>query len=213
MPTPHTLILHSGGLRSLVATALARENDEKARLSFLFINDGRENAHHRLSFVHRQAEHFGVKQVYQLDLPHLYGHGQGKGPDGAPMGPIVAPQVLLAALASARHHQAGLVLWPAAYNAEVKAVARATEWAILAEQSGDEDVGDAPSVESPLLELSDRQLIELGEELKTPWSLSWTCLGAAEIPCRACPGCKRRKAAFVAANVRDPIDQPAKAFS
>lgn len=212
MPIPHALILHSGGLRSLVTAALSRENDEKARLSLLFIQDGRDNAHHRLGFVHRQAEHFAIKQVHQLDLPHLYGHGQGKAPDGAPIGPIVAPQMLLAALASARHHQAGQVIWPAAYNGELKAVARATEQAILAEQTGDEDVDDAPRIESPLLELSDRQLIELGEELKVPWALSWSCLGAAEIPCRACPGCKRRKAAFAAANVRDPIDQPAKAF-
>lgn len=208
MPIPHTLILHSGGPRSLVATALAIENDEKTRLSLLNIHDGRDNAQYRLDHAHRQAEHFNITRVYQIDLPHLYGHGQGKDPDGAPMGPLVAPQMLLAALASARLNQARRVIWPAAFNADVNAVANATEQTILADQSGDSDLGDAPRIDTPLLELSDRQVIELGEELKVPWALSWSCLGSAELPCRACPGCRRRKAAFQAAGVIDPIEKP-----
>lgn len=211
MPTPHALILHGGGLRSLVATAMAIENDPRTRLSLLFINDGRDNAHHRLEHTHRQAEHFALTKIHQLDLQHLYGHGQGKGPDGAPMGPLVAPQMLLAALSCARHHHAGRVIWPVSYNGEVKAAARATEQTILADQSGDYDVGDSPRIDTPLMELTDRQLIELGEELKVPWVLSWSCQGSAELPCRACPGCRRRRSAFHAAGVVDPIERPAKA--
>jgi 7-cyano-7-deazaguanine synthase len=209
MPTPHALILHSGGPRSLVATALMIENDEKTRLSLLYINDGRDNAPHRLDYTHRQAEHFAVTRVQQLDMPHLYGHGQGKNPDGAPMGPLVVPQVLLASLASARLHQAGHVIWPASFNADIKAIAKATEQVILADQSGDADLGDTPRIDTPLLELSDHQLIELGEELQVPWAFSWSCVGSAELPCRACPGCRRRKAAFQTAGVIDPIEKPA----
>ncbi len=208
MPIPHALILHSGGPRSLVATALAIENDQKTRLSLLNIHDGRDNAQHRRDHTHHQAEHFNITRVYQLDLPHLY--GQGKGPDGAPMGTLVAPQMLLAALASARLYQAGRVIWPASFNADFGAVAKATEQTVLADQSGDCDIGDAPRIDAPLLELGDRQVIELGEELKVPWALSWSCLGSAELPCRACPGCRRRKAAFQAAGVVDPIEKPAR---
>ncbi len=212
MPTPHALILHSGGPRSLVATALAIENDEKTRLSLLNIQDGRDNARHRLDHVHSQAEHFNITRVYELDLPHLYGHGQGKGPDSEPMGPLVAPQILLAALASARLYQAARVIWPASFNADFSAVAKATEQTILADQSGDLDIGDAPHIDTPLLELNDQQVIELGEELNVPWALSWSCQGSAELPCRACPGCRRRKAAFQSAGVIDPIEKPARAM-
>lgn len=211
MSTPHALILHSGGLRSLVATAMAIDNDDKTRLSLLYINDGRDNSHDRNEYVRRQAEYFNILRIYQIDLTHLYGHGHGKGPDGAPMGPLVAPQILLAALAGARLYQAHRVIWPASFNADVKAVAKATEQTILADQFGDFDIGDAPRIDTPLLELTDRQVIELGAELKVPWALSWSCFGSAELPCRVCPGCRRRKAAFQAAGVVDPVERPARA--
>ncbi len=212
MPNPHALILHSGGLRSLVATALTIENNEKTRLSLLCINDGRDNAHHRQEYVHRQAEHFAITRVHTIDMSHLYGHGLGKGPDGEPMGPLVAPQVLLAALGSSRLVQAGRVIWPASFNGDVKTVARATEQAMLADQSGDYDLGDVPWIDTPLLELNDRQVVELGEELGVPWDKSWSCLGSADIPCRACPGCRRRKTAFTLAGVVDPVQKPAGAI-
>jgi len=208
MSNPHALILHSGGLRSLVATALTIENDDKTRLSLLFINDGRENAHHRQEFAHRQAEHFAITRVHLIDLPHLYGHGHGQGPDGEPMGSLVTPQILLAALGSARLLQAGSVIWPASCNGEAKAVAQATEQTMLADQSCDCDLGESPRVQTPLLELTDRQVVELGEELGVPWNKSWSCLGSAEIPCRACPGCRRRKAAFTSAGIVDPVEKP-----
>jgi 7-cyano-7-deazaguanine synthase in queuosine biosynthesis len=126
------------------------------------------------------------------------------------MGPLVAPQMLLAALGCARHYQADRVIWPASFNGDLKAVARATEQTILADQSGDYDLGESPRIDTPLMELSDRQVIELGEELKAPWALSWSCIGSAELPCRACPGCRRRRSAFHAAGVADPLERPAK---
>ncbi len=210
MPTPHALILHSGGLRSLVATALSIENDEKTRYSLLFIHDGRDNEQTRVNHVHKQAERFNLSRVHELEIPHLFGHGHGKGPDGSPIGPLVVPQMLLAALANARLLQAGRVIWPASFNADYKAVAKASEQVILADQSGDFDLGDAPRIDTPLLELSDKQIIELGQELGVSWDLSWSCLGSAEMPCRACVGCRRRKAAFQSAGVVDPIERPAR---
>lgn len=212
MPLPHAIILHSGGLRSLVATALTLENDKKIRLSLLHINDGRDNTHQRLDHAHRQAEHFAITRINQLDLPHLYGHGHGNGPDGEPMGALVVSQLLLAALGHARFKQADQVIWPASYDGNVKAVAQATEQTMLADQSGDLDPGGAPQISTPLLELTDRQVVELGAELKVPWHLSWSCVGSAEIPCRACPGCRRRKAAFQLAGMIDPVEKPANAM-
>lgn len=192
--------------------ALAIENDDKTRLSLLFINDGRDNTHHRQDYAHRQAEHFAITRVHLIELPHLYGHGHGNGPDGEPMGALVAPQILLAALGCARYHQASRVIWPVSYNGDVKLMARGTEQTMLADQSGDYDQGDAPRIDTPLLELTDRQVVELGEELGVPWNKSWSCLGSAEIPCRACPGCRRRKAAFTSAGIIDPVEKPANAM-
>ncbi len=211
MSSPHALILHSGGLRSLVATALTLENDDKARLTLLHLNDGRDNTYNRLDHVHRQAEHFAITRVNEMDLAHLYGHGHGKGPEGEPMGAFVVPQLLLAALSHARFQQAQQVIWPVSFDGNVKAMAQATEQAILADQFGDFEQGGAPHIVTPLLELTDRQVIELGAELDVPWEQSWSCLGQADIPCRACPGCRRRKAAFQASGMVDPIERKANA--
>jgi len=205
------MILHSGGLGSLVATALSIENDDSARLTLLHINDGRDNAAERLDHVHRQAEHFSIARVNQLDLSHLYGQGQDRDPDGEPIGSLVVPQILLAALSQARFIQAGQVIWSKSCGGEVKAMAHATEQTMLADQLGEIEQSDMPRILTPLLELSDRQVVELGAELGVPWQLSWSCLGSAEIPCRACPGCRRRKAAFQSAGIVDPVDRPAHA--
>ena len=194
-----------------MATALTLLNEPKTRLSLLHIQDGRDSAPNRLEHAHQQAEHFHVSRVYQLDMPQLYGHGMGKSPEGEPMGPLVAPQMLLAALAGARLYQAERVIWPASFNGAFNATAKATEQIILADQSGDSDLGEAPRIESPLLELTDRQVVELGAELDVPWQISWSCLGSASMPCRACPGCRRRKAAFQAAGVVDPVETQARA--
>lgn len=206
MANASVVILHSGGLRSLVATAIALREHDPARVNLLHMVDGRENAAVRIEHLHRQAEHYQLRRVREVDVPHVYGHGHGKQPDGQPTGPLATAQHLTTALSHARLHQAGRVLWPIACEGETAAMARATELLQLVNQIAELDPPPMPHLETPLLELNSQQVIELGAQLHVPWQLAWSCLLAGETPCRMCPACRRRKAAFTKAGLADPLE-------
>jgi len=205
MPRPHYLILNAGGLRSLVATALLLQQSEPPRLTVLYIGDGRDNTATRRSFASRQCEHFGLGKLHEFALPQLYGMGLGRGRGGEPIGTLAAPQLLLAALAYTRASQAEQLIWPAAFNADHHAMAQATEQTTLCQHLAETESLPVPTLEAPLLELTDQQVLELGSQLQVPWHLAWSCLTATDQPCGSCAGCRRRHAAFEKAGL---IDQP-----
>ena len=211
MAAPHVIILNSGGLRSLVATALVRQERQKQRLTLLHVVDGRDNASVRLNYAERQGEQYRAGRVDELDLPHLFGHGHGKHPDGRPMGPLVTPQLLLGALAHARLYQAGRLVWPGAVDAEARAMAGATQQIELCDHLSEVEADPRPSLEAPLVEMSDQQIVQLGAQLEVDWRLAWSCLLAGDAPCHACPGCRRRRRAFDQAGMTDPIERRAPA--
>ncbi len=209
MAAPHTLILNGGGLRSLVATALVRRETAKQRVTLLHVVDGRHNSHLRLTHTQQQAEHYRVGQVTEVALPHLYGHGHGRHPDGQPMGALVLPQMLLAAMEQAWLEQAERVVWSGSSRGDVRQMAQLTEQLELCAHLVELEGEPHPQLSSPLLEMTDQQIVELGAQLEVPWTLAWSCLLAGESPCHACQGCRCRKAAFDKAGLVDPIEQRA----
>lgn len=204
VPTTHLAILSSGGLRSLVATALAMQGPEKVRVTLIHILDGRDNAVTRLAYVRQQAEALGITRVSEIDLPHVFGGGQGVDAEGRPIGTLVGPQRLMAGIAHARQAQAQRLTWPMSADGDVKAIGRATEQMVLCGHLCDLEGVPMPAIDAPLLEYTDQQIIELGGQLGTSWHLAWSCLGSGERPCRSCAGCRRRAAAFDEAGVLDP---------
>lgn len=204
--TPRMVILSSGGLRSLVAAGLVRGESAKQRLTLVHLVDGRDNARVRLAYAQRQAEHHRAT-LAELDLPHLFGHGHGKQPDGRPVGALALPQAILAALGHAWLNQAEQVVWPGSCNAEARGLARLTEQTELCEHLLALEPEPRPALRCPLIEMTDQQIVELGAQLGVDWELAWSCLLAGEAPCLACVGCRRRKAAFDKAGLSDPIEQ------
>ena len=127
------------------------------------------------------------------------------------MGTLTRPQLLLAAVAEARHQQAEAVVWPVSLNGDSAAIALATEQAVLCEHLAEAEVdtaGQTPRIETPLAEMTDQQVIELGSQLGVDWKLAWSCNRAGEQPCMACAGCRRRSQAFDKAGVVDTQLEP-----
>lgn len=201
--TNHLMLLHNGGLRSLVASALLLAEDPSPRLTFLNIDDGRETRRIRRQHVRRQAEAFGVTRMTELSMPHLLGHGYGRAPDGEPLGMLTRPQILFAALAEARYQQAEAVIWPVSVNADGHQGAQATEQVVLCQHLAEAEAEQQPRIETPLIEMNDQQVIELGSQLGVDWKLAWTCTRPGDLPCMACAGCRRRAQAFDQAGVID----------
>jgi hypothetical protein len=200
------MILNNGGLRSLVATALAIRDPEpqKTQVSLLHVIDGRDNGI-RIKYVRMQAKQFQLTRIVEIDLRNLYEHRPGRDKDGLPIDTLSTPQVLLAALGQARWQQADQVIWPASFDGDETAMARATEQMVLIGHLAQIEYDPMPQLDAPLLELTDRQVLEVGAQLDLDWQLAKSCLAATDKPCHTCAACQRRKNAFAAAGMVDLI--------
>lgn len=208
MAKPSAIILSSGDLRSLVASALVAAEQHPPRLIVLWMADGRPAQSARKDHAHRQAEHVGADRVIDLTLPHPppSASRQAEWSTGTPRPALARAQLLVTAVAHAVELNAQSVIWPAQYDGDFAKIARATEQVELVSHLAGMDHADAPPILTPLVELTDRQLIELGGQLDVPWRIAWSCQVQDATPCRACAGCQRRYAAFTAAGADDPTD-------
>ncbi|OQX17956.1 MAG: 7-cyano-7-deazaguanine synthase QueC [Candidatus Altiarchaeales archaeon A3] len=62
-----------------------------------------------------------------------------------------------------------------------------------------------PELIVPLIDMNKNEIVKLGEKIKAPMHLSWSCYKADSnnVHCGECESCLRRKRAFKLANVRD----------
>ncbi len=60
-------------------------------------------------------------------------------------------------------------------------------------------------IEAPLLNLTKKEIVELGIKLQTPFHLTWSCYREGEKACGRCSSCHLRIKAFKEAGVKDPI--------
>lgn len=201
----HLVVMHNGGIRSLVASTLLLSDEPAPRLTLVHIDDGRDARLTRRSFMRMQAQALKITRITELAIPHLFGHGYGRAPDGGPLGQLTRPQLLLASIAEARYQQAEAVVWPISVNGDATKGAEATEQAVLCEHLAQNEAETTPRIETPLAEMTDQQLIELGGQLGCDWSLTWSCSRPGETPCQACGGCRQRSQAFERAGVIDPL--------
>lgn len=208
MATRPLVILVNGGIRSLVATAVVLSASEKSRRILLHFKDGRSDAAVRLDHVRKQADHFQIKDLLELELPQQ----KLEAPAGEPAasGPVLKrPQLLLAALAKAIELGAGRLIWPAQVMGDYDTIARIAEQMVLLQHLVQTELAVQPAVEAPLLELTDAQMIQLGGQLDVPWPLAWSCTLRDDVPCRICESCRRRRAAFEAAGILDTAERTA----
>lgn len=211
----HIAILHSGGPRSLTATARVLNQPEPVRLTLIHVHDGQPAGPPRLEYLRRQADHYTLTTLREIELPDLYRDPAHHHPDGRPHAPLATPRLLTAAMATATEIGADELHWPIAVNGELEATATAQEQQMLIQQLAELEspagsVGSAgPKLVTPLLGYTDVQVVELGTGLGVPWELAWSCVLGKLEQCGSCPACQRRRAAFRAAGVIDPVFAPA----
>jgi len=61
------------------------------------------------------------------------------------------------------------------------------------------------TVETPLISLLKREIVQKGMELGAPFQLTWSCYRETEVACGACDSCALRLRAFQEAGMEDPL--------
>jgi 7-cyano-7-deazaguanine synthase len=65
--------------------------------------------------------------------------------------------------------------------------------------------GKGIRIQAPLVRLSKSQIIRLGEKLRVPYKLTWSCYAGRKRPCGKCDSCLLRAKGFQEAKMRDPL--------
>lgn len=212
--------LISGGMDSCVTAACAR--DEIGRLAFLHVSYGqRTEARERRAFE-ELADHYAAEQRLVVSLEHLakIGGSSLTDPELA-----VAPANLAASsipMSYVPFRNAHLLSIATSW-AEVIGARFIYIGAVAEDSSGYPDcrpefyeafqrtvtLGTKPETQieivTPVIAMAKAEIIELGQKLKAPLELTWSCYRESEQACGNCDSCALRLRAFRAAGVVDPI--------
>jgi len=60
-------------------------------------------------------------------------------------------------------------------------------------------------IETPLLRLGKKEIVELGTRLKAPLEWTWSCYEGGEVPCGKCDSCLLRAKGFRESGIEDPL--------
>ena len=201
------LVWNSGGMVSLVAMAMQEVGGDPdgMRPAVLWIDDGRPHGEVFRAAADRQASHYRIHMFQELALGHLRGSGHEGLAQQSTVMPLARVQMLLAAAGMALRIGAGRLIWPVQVGSGFEDVARVTETVVLARQLIAAEHAQDIEIDTPLVEMTDVQLLEVGQQMGVPWELGRSCTGSTDEPCQQCAGCARRVSAFREANLEDPL--------
>jgi 7-cyano-7-deazaguanine synthase len=212
--------LVSGGMDSCVTAAIA--NEEAEHLAFLHVSYGqRTEARERQSFE-QLADHYAVNQRLIVSLEHLAQIGGSSLTDKA-MDVTSANLKGTGIPTSYVPFRNAHLLSIATSWAEVIGATSIYIGAVAEDSSGYPDCrpefyeafqqvitqGTKPEthieIKTPVIALKKSEIVEVGQGLKAPFELTWSCYRESVAACGDCDSCALRLRAFRLAGVRDPI--------
>jgi 7-cyano-7-deazaguanine synthase len=213
------VVLMSGGMDSCVTAAIASRDYE---IAALHVSYGQRTERRELTCFHAIADYFGVTKRLTVRLDHLQAIGGSSLTDSsleirdADLESREIPNTYVPFRNA--HFLSIATSW-----AEVLGARKIFIGAVWEDSSGYPDcrpeyyeafnrvirAGTRPStdirIETPLIQLSKREIVQQGLELGAPFRLTWSCYRDSNVACGICDSCALRLRAFQEAGVEDPI--------
>jgi len=218
------IVLLSGGLDSATLLYYVRDELKIDRISALSFIYGQRHAR-ELVMARRQAQLAGVQEHRELDISFFGGLTAGRTALAA--GGLPVPDLDDLDVEARRQpptyvpHRNLLFLSLAAATAESVGIKDVYYGAQAQDAYGYWDCThefverlnsvlalnrDTPvTVHAPFADKSKAEIVKIGLALDVDYAHTWTCYRGQAQPCKTCPSCVEREAAFEAANARDPL--------
>lgn len=192
MPLDTVLLIDRGDLPSLVAAALEPDG---SRLVLWHPVEPDPAEPRRLAAVREHGEAFGTRSLVISALPDL------GVPEMAPPPALYQAHMLLSAAVAAMQLDCSRVIWPVQVGPAFEQVGELMNRAhavanLTTNLTASGPRGPRVAIDLPLVDLSDRQLIDLLQDSGAPTASFWPCHQGQNEPCHACHGCKRWQTAF-----------------
>ncbi len=213
------VVLASGGMDSLVTTAVAaRERD----LAMLHISYGQRTEGRELKAFHQIADFYHAKYRMAVNVASLARIGGSSLTDRR----IEVSQADLSSMEIPTSYvpfRNAHLLSIATSWAEVIGADRIYIGAVAEDSSGYPDcrpeyyeafqrvidLGTKPEtiieIVTPVIRLRKSEIIKLGDELDAPLQMSWSCYKSEDVACGECDSCALRLRGFREAGLSDPI--------
>lgn len=218
---PIAVVLVSGGMDSCVTLALANRTHDVAALH---VNYGQRTEERELRAFQALSGHYDVPGSRRLvvDQKHLAMMGGSVLTDVNLPIPVADLECQTIPSTYVPFRNANLLAAAASW-AEVLGAKAIYVGAVEEDSSGYPDcrreffdayeqaitAGTRPetgiSIETPIIAMSKAEIVRLGNQLKAPLGLTWSCYQDDETPCGRCDSCALRARGFAGAGVEDPL--------
>ncbi len=191
MDSPNTLVIDYGDLPSLVVVALQRNPQQMVLWHPAFATDASEKL---LEAAKEHGEVFGIQKVIMSRRRNELSSSQKHAIA------LKEADLLLAAVIAAAEAGCQKVVWPKQVGADPKQICSAVERAnlvIALTETG--QTASTLMIDLPLIDLSEKQIAELGDDQGMLDQSFWPCQGGQKAPCGTCIDCRRWAKGFEAA--------------
>ena len=187
------LLIDEGDLPSLTALTM---QPERAQLVLWHQSDDEASAERRLHVV-RQHERLSGGELL-LTTAWSEPGGSAAAPRRLRRGLVLAQASIVAS-----RHGCGHIVWPVQVGDDPAAVCEAVDTATcimeLAEaevESGERRQGRGITIDLPLVDLTEAQVVDLADDAGAPMRGFWPCQEGGAEPCGRCGECRRWSAGF-----------------
>ena len=214
------IILVSGGMDSCVTIAQAVKNNYEP--AFLHVNYGQRTEKRELQAFHKIADFYQVKNRMVTDITHLFNIGGSCLTDTTIDVPNANLDNTNIPISYVPFRNANILAIAVSWGEVIHANAIFVG-AVEEDSSGYPDCrraffdafekvimeGTKPntniSIHTPLIHLSKKEIILLGQKLNAPLALTWSCYKKENKPCGICDSCVLRSKGFAQAKIKDPL--------